>query len=170
VHPLEHYDILLRSRRKLMDWVRERTPEQYTQEFPFGLKTIRATVVHLADAEWLYGKRVRGEDFRFDDRPVTPQRYPDLVSLERGWKDLELSTRQWLEREQDWTRRLETISRLPGRKRMRVVFTPEKVAFQMLYHEVHHRAQIMAMLRQMGVAAENLDFSRSAYEWTELQE
>ena len=28
-------------------------------------------------------------------------------------------------------------------------FTPEKLAFQLFYHEVHHRAQVMAMLRQM---------------------
>jgi len=168
MHPLEHYEILLRSRHTLLDWIRERTPEQYAQEFPFGFKTIRATVVHLADAEWLYGKRVRGEEFRFDDRPITQERYPDLPSLARTWKDLEGKTRHWLESEKDWTRRLQVVSRLPGRKPMRVAFTPERLAFQMFYHEVHHRAQVMAMLRQMGVAAENLDFSRNAYEWTDL--
>jgi len=29
----------------------------------------------------------------------------------------------------------------------------------MLFHEVHHRAQVMAMLRQVGVAAENVDYA-----------
>ncbi|MGQ0549944.1 MAG: DinB family protein [Armatimonadota bacterium] len=28
----------------------------------------------------------------------------------------------------------------------------------MLLHEVHHRAQAMAMLRQLGVEAQNLDY------------
>ncbi len=28
---------------------------------------------------------------------------------------------------------------------------------QMLFHEVHHRAQAMAMLRQLGIEAQNLD-------------
>lgn len=170
VSPLEHYDILLQARHKLLDWIRDRKPEQYTQQFPFGLPTIRATVVHLADAEWIYGRRVRGEDLRFDDRPFTEDRNPDLPPFERAWTDLEAGTRAWLGSETDWTRRIQVTSRLPGRTPMRVTYTPETVAFQMFYHEVHHRAQVMAMLRQMGVAAENLDFARYAYEWTELKE
>jgi uncharacterized damage-inducible protein DinB len=28
----------------------------------------------------------------------------------------------------------------------------------MLMHEIHHRAQAMAMLRQLGVEAQNLDY------------
>jgi len=67
------------------------------------------------------------------------------------------------------TRRIEKITNLPGGKRVRVAYTPEKLAFHMFYHEVHHRAQVMAMLRQMGLSVENLDFSRHAYEWTELE-
>jgi uncharacterized damage-inducible protein DinB len=42
---------------------------------------------------------------------------------------------------------------------MRVRATAGGIAGQMLFHEVHHRAQVMAMLRQVGVAAENLDYS-----------
>ncbi|HKV44310.1 MAG TPA: DinB family protein [bacterium] len=33
------------------------------------------------------------------------------------------------------------------------------LAGQILFHEIHHRAQIMAMLRQAGVAAQNLDYT-----------
>jgi uncharacterized damage-inducible protein DinB len=32
------------------------------------------------------------------------------------------------------------------------------IATQLVLHEVHHRAQAMAMLRQFGVAAQNLDY------------
>jgi len=32
-----------------------------------------------------------------------------------------------------------------------------------LMHEVHHRAQAMAMLRQLGVAAQNLDYGVFAF-------
>jgi uncharacterized damage-inducible protein DinB len=131
------------------------------------MKTLRATVVHLADAEWIYGVRVRGEDLDFANRPFAEDRYPTLAALDPPWKNLEVSTRAWMRSEQDWDRRIEITSRIRG-KPTRVVYTPEKVAFQMCYHEVHHRAQIMAMLRQMGVAAQNLDFSLHAYEWTPL--
>jgi hypothetical protein len=63
---------------------------------------------------------------------------------------------------------METTARRGAGTLIRVRFTPETLAFQLFYHEVHHRAQVMAMLRQLGVAAEGLDFNRYAFEWTEL--
>jgi uncharacterized damage-inducible protein DinB len=96
------------------------------------------------------------------------ERFPTFAAIETAWKALEPSTREWLKDQPNWQRRIEITSRIRGRP-MRVVYTPEKVALQMCYHEVHHRAQIMAMLRQMGVAAQNLDFSLHAYEWTPLE-
>jgi uncharacterized damage-inducible protein DinB len=168
MHPLEHYDILLRARHKLLDWVRELTAEQYRQEYPFGLMSVRATLVHLAGSEWLHGKAARGEDMTSEGRPFTEERYPDFLSLEGAWKGLEAGTRAWLESETDWTRRMETIVRRGNAGLIRVGFTPETLAFQLFYHEVHHRAQVMAMLRQFGIAAEGLDFNRYAFAWTEL--
>jgi hypothetical protein len=103
VHILEHYDILLRARHALLDWVRGLTAEQYRQEFPFGLGTVRATLVHLAGSEWLHGRAARGEDIT-ERRPFTGERYPDFLSLEGAWRGLEASTRAWLESESDWAR------------------------------------------------------------------
>ena len=168
MHPIEHYDILLRARRELLNWVRELAAEQYRREFPFGLKTVRATLVHLAGSEWLHGKAARGEDVAAEPRPFTEERYPDFLPLESAWNDLEAGTRAWLESENDWTRRMETIARRGNARLIRVGFTPETLAFQLFYHEVHYRAQVMAMLRQLGIAAQGLDFNRYAFEWTEL--
>jgi uncharacterized damage-inducible protein DinB len=168
MHPLEHYDILLRARHKLLDWVRELTEGQYRQEFPFGLNSVRATLVHLAGSEWLHGKAARGEDITSGERPFTEARYPDYLPLEGAWKGLEAGTRAWLESETNWARSLVTIARRGDDGLIRVGFTPEALAFQLFYHEVHHRAQVMAMLRQLGIAAEGLDFNRYAFEWTEL--
>ena len=167
MHILEHYDILLRARHTLLDWVRGLIAEQYRQEFPFGLGTVRATLVHLAGSEWLHGKAARGEDIT-ERRPFTVERYPDFLPLEGAWRGLEASTRAWLESERDWSRPMETLARRGDGTLIRVGFTPETLAFQLFYHEVHHRAQVMAMLRQLGIAAEGLDFNRYAFQWTEL--
>jgi uncharacterized damage-inducible protein DinB len=168
VHPLEHYDILVRARHRLLNWVQELTSDQYRQEFPFGLKTVRATLVHLAGSEWLHGRAARSEDITSEERPFTEERHPDFLSLEKAWKGLETGTRAWLESENDWARRIETIARRGNAGLIRVGFTPETLAFQLFYHEVHHRAQVMAMLRQLGIAAQGLDFNKYAFEWTEL--
>jgi uncharacterized damage-inducible protein DinB len=168
MHPLEHYDIIQKARNDVMVVVRDLTPDEYTRAFQFGLKTIRATLVHMAGAEWIYGVRVRGEEYRFEDRPFRDERYQDFPGLEADWEKLSERTRAWLQSETDWTRRVEYVGRIRGHKPMRFVTTPERIAFQMLYHEVHHRAQVMAMLRQLGRPVENLDFARWAFEWTEI--
>ena len=44
-----------------------------------------------------------------------------------------------------------------------VTATTGDIATQLCFHEIHHRAQAMAMLRQLGIAAENLDYSLFMY-------
>ncbi len=36
--------------------------------------------------------------------------------------------------------------------------TAGDIALNLCFHEVHHRAQVMAMLRQLSIPAENLDY------------
>ena len=139
MHILEHYEILLRARHTLLDWVRGLTADQYQKEFPFGLGTVRATLVHLAGSEWLHGKAARGEDIT-EQRPFTEERYPDFLPLEGAWRGLEASTRAWSESERDWSRPMETLARRGDGTLIRVGFTPDTLAFQLFYHEVHHRA------------------------------
>jgi uncharacterized damage-inducible protein DinB len=165
---VEHYEILVNSRRKVLAWARALTPEQLERRFAFGHESVLATLAHLAGADWLYGKAVRGEEIDRNRVPFAPETRPDLESIERGWKELEPGTRAWLESRDDPARPLERVATTPEGKRLRTKYTPERVAFQMFYHEVHHRSQVMAMLRLMGFSVENLDFSRQAYEWIDL--
>ncbi|MDR5683149.1 MAG: DinB family protein [Armatimonadota bacterium] len=168
MHPIEHYDVLRQARAKVLDRARELSEDEYAREFPFGLKSIRATLVHVAAAEWIYNARARGEDFRREEIPFREERYPDFASLEADWRDLEARTRAWLQSETDWDRPIEYTVALPGGGRVRVATTPQRIAFQMFYHEVHHRAQVMAMLRQLGHPVEDVDFSRWAYRRTDI--
>src|SRR5438445_12794302 len=68
--PVHLYEYLVKARAKLLDCVRQLTPAQYTQEFPFGLKTVRDTVVEIPLAAWTYIRRMRGDEVRpWVDRP-----------------------------------------------------------------------------------------------------
>lgn len=169
MRPIEHYEALLATRRRVLEWVRGLTSEEFLREFPFGHKSVRATLAHLAGVEWFYGRAVRGEVIDPENTAFNPENYPDLDSLEKDWKQVECSTRAWLEADQDFGRRLERTTTTPEGKRLRIVYSPEKVAFQMFYHEVHHRSQVMAMLKLMGHSVGNVDFSRQVYEWIELE-
>jgi uncharacterized damage-inducible protein DinB len=85
---VEHYEILVNSRRKVLAWARALTPEQLERRFAFGHESVLATLAHLAGAEWLYGKAVRGEEIDRNRVPFAPETRPDLESIERGWKEL----------------------------------------------------------------------------------
>jgi uncharacterized damage-inducible protein DinB len=167
--PSAVYEYLVKARAKLLDWVRPLTMEQYTKEFPFGRKTIRDTLVEIPHAEWLYGMRLIGEPTPpREEQPFVTYYQTAVAPLETAWRELEDRTRRILREQQDWTRPVEYIVRPPNRPAARIHTTAGGVATQMICHEVHHRAQVMAMLRQFGIAAENLDYSALMVTRTEV--
>jgi uncharacterized damage-inducible protein DinB len=65
------YDILTQAREKLFGWIRPLSQAQYTQSFPFGARTLRATMIEVARVEHFYCRRLREEPVPgFDDYPV----------------------------------------------------------------------------------------------------
>jgi uncharacterized damage-inducible protein DinB len=155
------YGYLEVARGRLLGWVRGLTDEQYAREFPFGHRSIRATLVHTASAEWAYGRRLRGEEVPPPDaRPLARFAHtgPDLLA--QAWAEVAAQTRQTLEAIADWTAPVEYTA-LDG---SRIRTTAGGIAAQMLFHEVHHRAQVMVMLRHCGIPAQDLDYSILMFE------
>jgi uncharacterized damage-inducible protein DinB len=154
------YDVQLEARETLLGWVRPLTQAQYTQEFPFGMRSVRGSLVEVARAEFFLTRRLRGDPLPPPaEWPFSETKQPTLADLERAWAPHSGETRASLSRTTDWDR--EVTSRLL-REAGPVLLTATKrdIALQILFHEVHHRAQAMAMLRQLGVAAQNLDYIR----------
>ena len=155
------YDVLTQARQRLFDWVRPLIQEQYTRRFPFGLGTLRATLIEIARVELVYGKRLREEPIPPpplpDTFPISETRQPTFADLDKAWTEQARETRATLARIKDWSR---TVSRRIEQGDKVIISTASKadIATQMLMHEVHHRAQAMAMLRQLGVDAQNLDY------------
>jgi len=161
------FDYLLKARGRLLDWVRAQPAAVYTRTYPMGMGSIRATLVHTAGAEWAYVERLTGKDVSIGDSPFTVERQPEFEPFAAAWERRAPLTRQALAALGDPARPIEFTSRM-GPKAMRVRTTAGGIAGQLLFHEVHHRAQVMAMLRQAGVAAENLDYSVLLFERTPI--
>lgn len=153
--PLAQYAYLVAAREPIFDRLRGLTPEQYRQPFPFGLGTLRRTVHHLAGAEWFLIGQIAGG--AAGEYPFGADAVPDAETLERRWRALEPQTRRVLETVDDWARPIEYVVTLPNRRRYRIRSTVFWVFVQFCYHEVHHRAQAMAMLRQLGASVETID-------------
>ncbi|MBI3997876.1 MAG: DinB family protein, partial [Armatimonadetes bacterium] len=156
LEPLDHYRYLTEARHRLLDRVRTLSPEQYEREFPFGLKTVRRTLHHMAGAEWFVLGQLRG--WPQGDNPVSLRRVLDASALDAAWRDLEPSTIELITGEPDWDRPLEITVIIPSRQAFQVRTTALRVFTQFCYHEVHHRSQVMAMLRQLGSPVETIDF------------
>ena len=161
------FDDLVEARRKLLEWVRSQPPSVYAQAFPIGWGSIRTTLLHIAAAEWAYVQRLAGRDAALAESPFTPERLGQFEPFRAAWEEHVPTTRAALAHLGDPGRVVEFTSRV-GAKPMRARATAAGIAGQMLFHEVHYRAQVMAMLRQAGVAAENLDYSFLMFERTPI--
>lgn len=164
------FDYLAAARGRLMGWVRDLhagRPAVYAQTFPFGLGSIRATLLHVSAAEWAYVERLAGRDFPLSDAPFTVERLPEFEPFVRAWDAQAARTAAAIRALADPARPVEFISRA-GPVPVRARATAGEIVLHMALHEVHHRAQVMAMLRQCGVRAENIDYSFLAFTRTPL--
>ncbi|HLW47972.1 MAG TPA: DinB family protein [bacterium] len=147
------------ARRRLFDWIRPLTQAQYIRPFPFGLATVRATLNEIVRTEHFLWLRLTERPIPpFDDNyPISETRQLQFTDLEAVWEEQMGAVRAALAETTDWDRPVTCEVRWPDRI---VTFTAPKaaIATQLLLHEVHHRAQAMAMLRLLGVPAQDLDY------------
>jgi len=152
MNPLNVYDYLIRTRGIVLDAIRPLTPEQYTRPFPIGLSTIASTLTHLMISEWYYMQRFQSRTVPpYDQWPIHYEKPPAFTLVESQWREQMASIRETIAAETDWSRRL-AFDSFPNEqgKRFHVSMTTGDLIAQLSLHEVHHRAQLMAMLRQMG--------------------
>jgi uncharacterized damage-inducible protein DinB len=166
MRPHEQYDYLTKVRGMLFEWIRQLGVDQYAREFPYGLKTIHATLTHTAGSEWTNARRIQGASPTAADSPFAGNRTRTFAEVASAWTAQAPETRAALAAVSNWTDPVEFRLTLPNQPVVRIRTTKGGVASQLLFHEIHHRAQIMSMLRQHGIAAQNLDFSATMYHRT----
>ena len=133
------------ARDRLLQAVAPLTPEQLSQTIASSFPSVRETLVHLCDAEWIWLSRWEG---------VSPTGMPDipastdLASIARTWADYETRIRALLDRlGEDGIARPMEYRTFDGKAYVQPFW-------QMLQHLVnhgsYHRGQITTMLRQLG--------------------
>jgi uncharacterized damage-inducible protein DinB len=163
---LRIYDYLLKSRGMLVDAVRPVTPEQYLRAFPFGLKTIGSTLTHIMISEWYYIERIAGRTVPpYEEWPIREEAPPAFDALEPIWREQGSRVRGVVAGEQDWARRITWLS-FPDERGRRSNITASAGDFftQLALHEVHHRSQVMVMLRELGSPLEDVDFNAMMFD------
>lgn len=158
IDPARVYGVQLQARRRLFDWVRPLTHAQYIRPFPFGLATLQATLLEIAGTEFYLTARLEGGPLPpVAEWPIGETRQPAFSDLEAVWEPQMGRVQAVLDRTTDWDREVTSEIRWPDRV-VTVTATKADIATQLLLHDVHHRAQAMAILRQLGVPAQDLDY------------
>lgn len=139
----------------------------YTQKFGIGLGSIQRTLVHIASSKYGYVHRLRGRGFLPEDNPFDVEPMLELEPLIEAWDRQRPATQDALVNIDDPAWPVEYVSRF-FTPPMRIRTIAGGIAGQLLFHEIHHRAQVMAMMRQAGVRAKNLDYSLLRMEGTLL--
>ena len=158
------YDYLALARRKILGWARPLSDEQYGHDFAIGLGSLARTLAHIELSEWYYIQRLRGRPIPpYEQWPIRDEAPPPLAALEAAWIEQEGRTRAALAGVRDWTAPIEYEVTTDAGRREIVTASAGDLFTQLVLHEVHHRAQAMNMLRQLGVGLEDLDFNALMY-------
>jgi len=170
--PLKTYDYLTTTRQRVFDAVRPLPPQRYQHQFTFGLKTIGGTLTHIMISEWYYIERLEGKTVpHYEQWPIKDENPPAFDVIEKTWheqaKNIRASIATQSTANGGWTRTITWLS-FPddtrGNKRFHITCTAGDLVTQLALHEVHHRAQIMVMLRELGKPLADLDYNATMFD------
>lgn len=121
------------------------TEEQYKRELSFSWGSVHKQFVHIMGAEWIWLSRLKGTSpsalLHSDD-------YPTREDVKAKWQTIEADVRTYLntltpaELERDFTYR--------NTKGEQYTVNVGKLLLHVVNHGTDHRAQIFAMIHQMG--------------------
>jgi uncharacterized damage-inducible protein DinB len=160
MHPLKIYDYLELARQQVFVWVRPLNTEEYSREFPIGLGSLGRTLTHVMICEWMYIQRMEEKVVPpYSEWPIQDENPPPFAELESLWNDQAVTTRATLAAVEDWDREVEQPRTLEDGRTYSVVTSLDEMFMQLAFHEVHHRAQVLNMLRQLGVETCDIDYN-----------
>jgi uncharacterized damage-inducible protein DinB len=136
------------ARDRLLDAVETLTPEQLTRDMGSSFRSVRDTLVHLCQVEWIWHARWNGTSPAAPLQEHLPERFTDAASIRRLWSEHERAVRAFVEKlgEAGLSRTIDyrNMAGQPGRS----------AYWQMLQHLVnhasYHRGQVTTMVRQLG--------------------
>ncbi|MEX2217488.1 MAG: DinB family protein [Phycisphaerales bacterium] len=176
MEPLRVYDYLVLARARVLAAVRGLSAEEYGREFPMGPGSIARTLTHIMISEWYYVARMRGREVpEYARWPIRSEEPPAFSEVERVWEEQARETRAAVAElaaapgrtagSRAWEEALEYRVTTDDGRRVVVTATAAGLFVQLVLHEVHHRAQVLNMLRQMGAGVEgDLDFNAMMFE------
>lgn len=133
------------AHRRVWDCIIQLTDEQFSHDIGYSWRSIHGQVVHTMGAEWIWFSRIQGTSptamFKNED-------YPTRDAVRARWDEIEANARAYLANLEDsylgQTIHYQTTSGKPMSNRLWHILA------HLANHGTDHRAQILAMLHQLG--------------------
>ncbi len=133
------------ARDRILDAASALTQEQFTQPLGNSFSSVRDTIAHMCDAEFIWLSRWAGEQPTEFQRP---DRMPDIMAAREEWAGLERRMREVLARfGPEGVERRFDYRDMRGAARSGVVW---QILQHVVNHGSYHRGQVTTMLRQLG--------------------
>jgi uncharacterized damage-inducible protein DinB len=159
MQPLKTYDYLVLARGRIFNWVRPLSADDYSRQFPIGLGSLARILTHVMICEYAYALRIEEKPVPpYEQFPFQDEAPPPFAALEAAWHEQASRTRAALAAVGDWDKMIE-YSTMFSKPRQIITATLADQFTQLAFHEVHHRAQALNILRQLGVQLEDIDYN-----------
>ena len=140
------------ARDRMMTAVESLTPEQYARPLGSSFSSIRDTLNHIYNAEWIWYSRWNG---------VSPTSFPkdeipDLATLRAKWSEMEGNVRAYIDGAGDTgVDRVIEYRLMSGKEGASPLW---QMVAHVVNHASYHRGQVTTLLRQLGaVPAQSTD-------------
>lgn len=159
-YALRTYDYLERSRGMALNWTRQLGEAAYHQPFDIGAGSLGNILTHIMISEWYYVQRMQRADVPpYEEWNIRYEDPPPLAELEARWTEQANDTRSTLGAVTDWFSSFDYQVTDDTGARLIVTTSVADLFTQLALHESYHRAQVVNILRRLGVSLEETDFN-----------
>jgi uncharacterized damage-inducible protein DinB len=132
---------------RLLTAVDALTPAQFVRDLGSSFPSVRDTLSHVHDAEWIWLSRLHGAS---PTSRLPLDRFQDCTALRAGWAETEAGLRGYVDGLDDAAaRRIVDYRLLNGDAGAGCAW---HLVQHVVNHGTYHRGQVTTMLRQMGTA------------------
>ena len=148
------YDYHYWGRDKILREVEKVSDADFVKTFSKGYGSLRATLVHLIAAEWIWLTRLQGDS---PDAMLREDALPTRAAIRARWSEEENKLRAYLDKLTDAElQRVVSYKNTRGDALARPVW---QVLAQVANHGTQHRAEAAALLTDLGFSPGNLDLT-----------
>ncbi|MGO9518128.1 MAG: DinB family protein [Candidatus Korobacteraceae bacterium] len=129
------------------------TEEQFLRSLGSSFASVRDTLVHMVETEWIWLERWRG---RPRQSTLSPEELPSLNAVSAKWRAVEHDMRAYLATLSDET--LEQPVTYMSQKGDTFTYELWRPMLHLVNHQSYHRGQVTTLLRQLGLQPPTVDF------------